>query len=280
MESGSGPQSPSPSDDESPKGPQSPAPESPQSSPPPPAEGPRSPAGPQSPAPPAPGPQSPGGFAPPPPPGGPQSPPQWAPPAGSQPAPPPPPGGPVPGYGGTQAPGYGGPVPPGGWQQPLAQPSFQPAPGQLASWGSRVGATLLDWLIVFVPIVVVVIVIAGVAAASSTAAVVVGIVLGIATIVALVMYAPYTMAREGEHNGQTLGKQIVNIRVVRDNGQAFDMGQGFLREFVVKGLLFGTVGSFFLYIPTLLDWLWPLWDDQDRALHDMVVTTHVVRTGA
>jgi hypothetical protein len=27
----------------------------------------------------------------------------------------------------------------------------------------------------------------------------------------------------------------------------------------------------------LLDVLWPLWDDQDRALHDMVVSTHVIR---
>ena len=58
------------------------------------------------------------------------------------------------------------------------------------------------------------------------------------------------------------GKQIVGIRVIRDNGQPFDIGHGILREFVVKGLLFGWVGSFFLYIPTLLDYLWPLWDDQ------------------
>ena len=51
----------------------------------------------------------------------------------------------------------------------------------------------------------------------------------------------------------------------------------FLREFVVKSLLFGFVGGFFFSIPTLLDCLWPLWDDSDRCLHDMVVTTHVVR---
>jgi uncharacterized RDD family membrane protein YckC len=178
---------------------------------------------------------------------------------------------------GPQAPTYGGPVPPGGWQQPLAQPAFAPVPGQLASWGSRVGATLLDALFLFVPVIVVVLIIVGVAAANGTAGAIVGVILGIAVFIALLMYAPYTMAREGEHNGQTLGKQVVNIRVVRDNGQSFDIGQGVLREFVVKGLLFGTVGGFFFYIPTLLDWLWPLWDDQNRALHDMVVSTHVIR---
>jgi uncharacterized RDD family membrane protein YckC len=142
-----------------------------------------------------------------------------------------------------------------------------------------VGAALLDSLIIFVPIIVVTIVIVALAAVSDTAAIVVGIILGIATFVALFMYAPYLMARKDEHNGQTYGKQIVGIKAIRDNGQPFDLGQAFLREFVVKGLLFGTVGSFFLYIPTLLDVLWPLWDDQDRALHDMVVSTHVVRVG-
>ncbi|MGH3995362.1 MAG: RDD family protein, partial [Pseudonocardiaceae bacterium] len=90
-------------------------------------------------------------------------------------------------------------------------------------------------------------------------------------------YAPLLMARQGERNGQTWGKQIVGIRAVRDNGQPFELGFGFLREFVVKNLLFVGVGGFFLYIPTIVDWLWPLWDDQNRCLHDMVVSTHVVR---
>ena len=85
------------------------------------------------------------------------------------------------------------------------------------------------------------------------------------------------MAREGEHNGQTLGKQIVGIRVVRDSGEQVDCRLAFIREFVVKGLLFGFVGGFFFSIPTLLDYLWPLWDDENRCLHDMVVSTHVVR---
>jgi uncharacterized RDD family membrane protein YckC len=95
--------------------------------------------------------------------------------------------------------------------------------------------------------------------------------------VAVLFYAPLLMGRQGAHNGQTWGKQIVGIRVVRDSGQQVDIGFAFLREFVVKGLLFGFVGSFFFSIPTLIDYLWPLWDDQNRCLHDMVVSTHVVR---
>jgi uncharacterized RDD family membrane protein YckC len=100
---------------------------------------------------------------------------------------------------------------------------------------------------------------------------------GLAYVVVAFLYAAYFMQRPGGRNGQTLGKQWVDIRVVRDTGEPFGWGYGFLREFVVKQLLFWTVGGFFLYIPTLLDCLWPLWDDQNRALHDMVASTHVVR---
>jgi uncharacterized RDD family membrane protein YckC len=65
--------------------------------------------------------------------------------------------------------------------------------------------------------------------------------------------------------------------VIRDNGEQIELGFGFLREFVVKNLLFGVIGGFFAGIPTLVDYLWPLWDDENRCLHDMVVSTHVIR---
>ena len=47
------------------------------------------------------------------------------------------------------------------------------------------------------------------------------------------------MGRQGEHNGQTWGKQIVGIRVIRDSGQPVTSDLPLPREFVVKGLLFG-----------------------------------------
>ena len=46
---------------------------------------------------------------------------------------------------------------------------------------------------------------------------------------------------------------------------------------MIKYLLFGVVGGFFLAIPTLLDYLWPLWDEQNRALHDMLASSRVVQ---
>jgi uncharacterized RDD family membrane protein YckC len=157
----------------------------------------------------------------------------------------------------------------------------QQAPGwvgaPLAGWWSRVGAALLDGLILTVPVIVLVIIIVVVAAGSDVGAAVVGIVGFLAYILAALFYAPVLMSRGGVNNGQSWGKQIVGIRVTRDSGQQYDLGSAFLREFVVKTLLFGTIGSFFFGLPTILDYLWPLWDDQNRALHDMVVSSHVVR---
>jgi uncharacterized RDD family membrane protein YckC len=99
----------------------------------------------------------------------------------------------------------------------------------------------------------------------------------LAFFVVSLLYASFFMQRDGEHNGQTLGKQWVGVRVIRVDGQPFGWGGALLRELAIKQLLFGMVGGLFLSIPTVLDWLWPLWDDENRALHDMVASTRVVR---
>ena len=53
-------------------------------------------------------------------------------------------------------------------------------------------------------------------------------------------------------------------------------GWALLRQFVVIDLLFQVVGGFAIR-PRILDFLWPLWDAENRALHDMIVKSHVVR---
>lgn len=122
---------------------------------------------------------------------------------------------------------------------------------EFAGWGERFLAALIDGLILVVGII--------------------GLFIGGYLILA------YFMGREGPNNGQTPGKQALGITVVREDGQPWNFGTAFLREFVIKGLLFGTVGSFFLWIPTLLDGLWPLWDERKQALHDKLATSYVVK---
>jgi len=178
----------------------------------------------------------------------------------------------------------GGPeTPPGGWEQPIAVRSgWEGRP--LASWGSRVGAQLIDWLVLLIPAVVLfIVVVAGALGISGDDDASWGAVVGALLLYTLVMgavlllYAPLLMMREGKHNGQTLGKQLIGITVVRDNGQAMNFGWSALREVVVKGLAVGIASTIIPVIPWLLDNLWPLWDDQNRALHDLAVQTHVVR---
>lgn len=180
-------------------------------------------------------------------------------------------------------PAYGGPVPPGGWNQPIAQPV--PFAGRYASWWSRVGAAIIDAIIVTVPAIVLGAIIfggAGAAAVGDETAGVIAFILGTLLYVAIVLviallYAPLLMKREGRANGQTWGKQALGIRVVRADGGPITFGFATLREVVVKGLLGGIAGSLTFGIATLLDVLWPLWDDQNRALHDMVVNTRVIK---
>ncbi|HYN90731.1 MAG TPA: hypothetical protein VER75_02330, partial [Thermoleophilaceae bacterium] len=71
-------------------------------------------------------------------------------------------------------PSYGGPVPPGGWQQPIA-PAAGWAGQPLASWGTRLGAYLIDGLILLVPAVVLFVIVGAIAVGSDTGAIVTGI---------------------------------------------------------------------------------------------------------
>lgn len=139
-----------------------------------------------------------------------------------------------------------------------------PGDGEPASWGVRVGATLIDTLILIAVVFVLVLAAGGAAGEDG---------LGAGVIVAYVvayLYAPLTMMRSGEHNGQTFGKQALGIRVRRDTGNEIGFWYSALRELLAKGIL----GPLTLGI----DYLWPLWDKRNQALHDKVVGTFVVRS--
>jgi uncharacterized RDD family membrane protein YckC len=173
-------------------------------------------------------------------------------------------------------PAYGGPVPPGGWQHEPPERSDAWAGKPLAGWWSRVGAAVLDGLILFVPVLVIVLAAVLLVESGEAEEWLVWLIGTVAYVAALTLYSPVLMMRDGSHNGQTWGRQIVGIRVVRDKGQPMSFWPAFVREIVVKWFLFGTIGGFF-FIPTLLDWLWPLWDGENRALHDFICSTHVVK---
>ena len=185
-------------------------------------------------------------------------------------------------------PGYTSPAPPGagGVGGPVSPAGYAQAPvlGRyvLASWLSRVGAQLIDGIIVGVGALVLFLPIgaalgAGFAANSDAglAAAIAGLLLWVLCVaVVALLYAPTMMART---NGKTLGRMVTNIRVVRTTGEPVTFSFAMLREVAVKTIGFGIAGSLTAGLAPLLDYLWPLWDEENRCLHDFIVNTRVVK---
>ncbi len=91
------------------------------------------------------------------------------------------------------------------------------------------------------------------------------------------LYVLPLMRRRGVHAGQTLGKQAVGLRVVAADGTTLPpTGRVVLREVVLKFGLLGVPSFFLVGIPILLNYLWPRWEQDGRALHDLAARTRVV----
>ena len=108
----------------------------------------------------------------------------------------------------------------------------------------------------------------------STALIIAGViflVLGAGILIAYLIWWLILLGR-----AQTPGKQIVGIRAVNYAGEPLGWGMMFVREFLVKGLLFGILYGLTLGIMFFVDNLWPLWDDNKQTLHDKVVSTYIV----
>jgi uncharacterized RDD family membrane protein YckC len=179
---------------------------------------------------------------------------------------------------GPETPHYGtGPVPPGAYA-PRPQRPGPPRQEDLAEYWQRLVAALVDGAIVgALALVVLAVIGAGFFSDGDLGAVdvVVGLLLTTVffTLIAL-LYAPLMMART---NGQTLGKMATGCRVVRADGRRVGVLWAALREVLVKGLLLGIASSITGGIAFVVDGVWPLVDGQNRALHDIVVDSRVVR---
>ena len=148
-------------------------------------------------------------------------------------------------------------------------PPYSPPPQTgarpFAGWWSRVAAQIIDWIIVaIIPVAVYFI-----AFSDSTAGTY--LLSGLILLVGAVYYA-LTIGRSGENNGQTIGMQALNIRIVRETGEPMTAGTAILRETLIKGILMAIC-----FIVTILNYLAPLWDDRNQAWHDKIVNTLVVQ---
>jgi uncharacterized RDD family membrane protein YckC len=143
------------------------------------------------------------------------------------------------------------PQPPGGWQGgPPSGPS-----GPRASFGQRLVAAIIDGLIVGVVFLILIIPL-------KTAGYFLALLIGLG----------YTTYFEAGPAGQTPGKRVMGIRVIRyADGGPLGWGTSFLRNICrqfISGLLCG------------LGYWWMLWDKEKQTWHDKIAATVVVPVDA
>jgi len=130
-------------------------------------------------------------------------------------------------------------------------------PGDLASFGQRLVAVLIDSLIVGIPLAILTQAIFGTNPGGQ----------GLTSLVGLL----YFVFLEGSASGQTIGKRVMNIRVVDfANPGPIGYGRAFLRY----------IGRVISSIACLLGYFWMLWDANKQTWHDKIATTHVVSTAS
>lgn len=143
-----------------------------------------------------------------------------------------------------------------------------------ASYGRRVAAFFVDSLLVWVPPFLLGGV--GIAFLFSEMARPIGIVL----IVIALFWLPVTsiwnyIIRQGK-TGQTFGKARIGIRLIRiETGQPIGAGYAFLRWFLAA-LLGSITGSIF----TIIDLIFPAFDDKKQRVLDKMLGTVVVDNNA
>ncbi|HYA45310.1 MAG TPA: RDD family protein, partial [Acidimicrobiales bacterium] len=131
-----------------------------------------------------------------------------------------------------------------------------PAQGALADWASRVGAYLLDAVLLAVPWVIL-------------------FILGAVVTVFFTVLSYLVIAAGGiwfaiqvGQCGSSPGMRVIGLRCVgKTTGQPIGAGMGFVRG------LCHIVDSAICFI----GWLWPLWDPDKQTLADKVMSTVVVK---
>jgi len=141
---------------------------------------------------------------------------------------------------------------------------------QLASWGRRLAALLVD-VIVLVVAISVALVAAGMPADELRDRVENGETL-LVIVLFLIPEAIYYTWMVGSRS-QTVGKMAVGIKIVDAESRA---PIGYLRAFR-RWLSTAAMRALF-WIPAIVDHLWPLRDPKNQALHDKFARSVVVRT--
>ncbi|MFD0883349.1 RDD family protein, partial [Streptosporangium algeriense] len=167
------------------------------------------------------------------------------------------------------------------------------APAPLAEWWQRLVARIIDGIILAIPMVIISLVLGAILVTSGGFDLETGVITEpsgyalstfLSTVIAGLIYVAYEflMLRQ---NGQTVGKMVMGIKVVRVGGA---LQGGLSPDVAIKraGVSYGPYAlsgiplvGFVLNIFTLVNVLWQLWDKPlKQCLHDKVASTVVVKT--
>ena len=121
---------------------------------------------------------------------------------------------------------------------------------ELASLGTRFIAVLIDGIILGI--------ISGLLVGFSR-----DVGSGLSFVVGLVYYWYFWSRR----NGQTPGKSVMNIRIVKADGSPISDTDAILRYigYFINSVLFG------------IGWIWAFFDTNQQGIHDKIVNTYVVK---
>lgn len=82
----------------------------------------------------------------------------------------------------------------------------------------------------------------------------------------------YHVLLESSSKGATLGKQLMGIKVIKDNGEKLSFGTAFLRTFIKFAM------DFSCFAP--LPWIVIFLTDKRKTIHDLVANTIVIKKPA
>ena len=85
------------------------------------------------------------------------------------------------------------------------------------------------------------------------------------------------MRRIGADQKTIRSVKIRGIRVIRADGQPMSFSDAAMRMIVYKNFGGIVASTFVPLFPFILNYLWPTWDEENRALHDYAAKTRVVR---
>ena len=143
-------------------------------------------------------------------------------------------------------------------QAPQAPPgSYSSGPsGPRAGFWQRVGAAILDGLVLLVPSIILLVIFKQ------------GALYQLLSTLVSLAYFTYL---EGGPTGQTIGKRALGIRVYDfRQGGSIGYGRGFLRQ----------IGKYLSAIPLGLGYLWMLWDKEKQCWQDKIAGSVVVPADA